>query len=689
MKHGTSFSVRATITAVVLLAVVLVTALPAPADDVLKFRSTSSDNGGMAYVWWKFSNASRTIQSGDCVEYDVYITNYVTGLGGIDIKNTDGTYWRDMAGWVDQNGVAGHPIASLAPYAYGRWFHRKLAAPAAAIGKTISYWDVATDGDYGANGNMSAQYDNVCITRNNTVVLWAYTTGVPSLNAKDFDNNNVVAYNLFYGPQGRTGTQTAAHFFFWHNSPWSDCDPNIMPYDPHGLPGYPWNGYGVGTAPAGYYNSTNQYWWESEFQDMKQAGIDIASILSWGEGPSPYFRTSTLSTYMVPALERSGVGIKVAMFDSCYSQAAEWNQYWGRGYLAYPDVLTDQNGNPTVPMPLSDSNNWWFFYGGKIRPFFQAIPQKYWATHNGAPIEQGGRPIIILYSGAYFTDINTYGPAMWSTIKALFAQDFRDANGNGITPFIVFENSWVMAAPGLLPADGWYAWGAAYYGPNIRQVGSYYCCEIGPGYDDRLIRSPGLYRDRDDDGQMVRWFNSTPDGVSVWNANVVMMETWNEMWEGTAIDRATDYPFSVGGYLPETYYMDSWRNLLTSTIGRNVVDATFLHTWEIPTAITRGSYLGQIATVRNDGYQVWDTNTVNLAGWLEDANGNMVANSTSFLGFLSSPARMGEQCRAAITVPPTWPTGSYYMRLDLIFSQTGQWFHGYGDTPVRIPVTIN
>ena len=85
------------------------------------------------------------------------------------------------------------------------------------------------------------------------------------------------------------------------------------------------------------------------------------------------------------------------MFDDTSSQECEWNWDNGRGY------------GTSVKMPLSDHNNWSYFYDRKIKPFFAAIPQRHWATHNRQTLEAGGRPIIITYTAAWFDDVATDG----------------------------------------------------------------------------------------------------------------------------------------------------------------------------------------------------------------------------------------------------------------------------------------
>ena len=84
-----------------------------------------------------FSTSTYTFQSGDYIEYDVKILNNVSGAGGIDIVNTDNTYFRDAANWYDQNGIGGNPGSDIKALAYNTWYHRMLAVPGTMIGKQV------------------------------------------------------------------------------------------------------------------------------------------------------------------------------------------------------------------------------------------------------------------------------------------------------------------------------------------------------------------------------------------------------------------------------------------------------------------------------------------------------------------------------------------------------------------------
>jgi hypothetical protein len=648
-------------TASALLRMVLV--LPAlagicRADDVIRFRVQPPASAAWIRDYWVISRKNRTVEPGDSIEYDVYLNCRAPGLGGIEIKNSDGTYWRDLADWHDQNGIPGHPNADISAYAYGRWYHRKLAVPSSAIGKTITQWEIAVDGYHGGNAPLSCQYDNIVVTNGGKVVLTIYQDGEADCVELDF-KRSAETENLLVGPIRKPNTQVGAFLFYWYDAPNNNASPNLMPYHPHGLVGDPWIGYN-----NGYYSMRNQYWWEAEFQDMRRAGVDIAALVCWGDALS-------VANYMVPALERSGCGIKIALFDDTTSECCEWNVDNGRSYF------------PDPKMPLSDQSNWVYFYDRKIKPFFAAIPRKYWATHNGASLEEGGRPIIMTYTAGWFKDVSTHGTALWQWVKDRFAADFKDANGNGIVPWVIHDHSWFQQG-GAGSADGHYAWGAAVCSGITYELADYRVSTIGPGYDDRLIRNPGTFADRYDGRRLVNSFN----GQSAFNSHLIMLETWNELWEGTAVQRCKDYPTSTGGFFPETYYIDLSRELVKSSVGLNELDATFLRTWEIPATFKRGSVMS--LKVRNDGFLPWTPGEYSLGGRLLDASTRQVIPGTErVLAGLPESVPSGGEVSIGFNVPSDWPNAtSYLIQLDMM--RGSEWFSSLGaDQPVTTLINLN
>ena len=147
-------------------------------EDVLRLAVTNDGTSGNHYLYQKFSDTPYTFQTGDYIEYDVKIENYVSGAGGIEIYNTDSTYFRDTAGWADQNGIGGHPESDISAYAYNSWYHRKLAVPASMISKTAAKWMVVCENNT-PNEVCIANYDNIVVTDGNgTVKKTVYKSAV-------------------------------------------------------------------------------------------------------------------------------------------------------------------------------------------------------------------------------------------------------------------------------------------------------------------------------------------------------------------------------------------------------------------------------------------------------------------------------------------------------------------------------
>lgn len=164
-----------------------------PSGDVLKFWEFAGTNTNLTnkYVYWKVSNAggySYTFKSGDYIEYDVMVNSlWASGMGGIDIATNNG-YFRDAAGWQDQNGLSGHPGTDLTRYAFNRWYHRKLQVPASMVGKTVQWWDFVGENDE-AGSSYRAVYDNMKVTNGGMTQLTVYNDGHPSLNQLDISND--------------------------------------------------------------------------------------------------------------------------------------------------------------------------------------------------------------------------------------------------------------------------------------------------------------------------------------------------------------------------------------------------------------------------------------------------------------------------------------------------------------------
>lgn len=154
-----------------------------PAGDLLQL-SVANDGSATAnrYSYNAFSSKSYTFAAGDYIEYDVLLGSAVTGAGGLDVTNSDGSYFRDISGWRDQAAVSGHPGSDISGYASAGWFHRKLAVPAAMVGKTAASWAVAGEYDTASAGYL-AKYDNITVTNGSGTVKSTIFAAAADFNA--------------------------------------------------------------------------------------------------------------------------------------------------------------------------------------------------------------------------------------------------------------------------------------------------------------------------------------------------------------------------------------------------------------------------------------------------------------------------------------------------------------------------
>jgi len=132
-----------------------------------------------------------------------------------------------------------------------------------------------------------------------------------------------------------------------------------------------------------------------------------------------------------------------------------------------------------------------------------------------------GKPIIFLYSAAFAAKQD---PAALDYVYTSFEKDFA------CRPYIVKEVSWQGKA------DATYAWGGA-LGPRWHDV-----LALGPGYDHHAVpgRKP-LVVDREDGKFYQRAWESLIAQNSKKRPNIVMVETWNELHEGTDICETLEY----------------------------------------------------------------------------------------------------------------------------------------------------
>jgi len=237
-------------------------------------------------------------------------------------------------------------------------------------------------------------------------------------------------------------------------------------------------------------------WHEKQLRDMLAAGIDFLLPVYWGapDGSNSW--------------SNEGLGPLV----KAWEKLALEGLHPPRIALFY-DTSTLQYNRSATHVDLSTEEGKRWFYA-TVRDFYSQIPPKAWFA-----IE--GRPVVWLYSAAFAAKQEESALAF---LREQFAADF------GCPPYIVKEVSWQGQA------DNTYQWGGAIE-PKFLGVAA-----LGPGYDDRAVPGRKHIVVARENGEFYRraWetlLSRQPEE----RPRIAMVETWNELHEGTDICETREY----------------------------------------------------------------------------------------------------------------------------------------------------
>ena len=237
-------------------------------------------------------------------------------------------------------------------------------------------------------------------------------------------------------------------------------------------------------------------WHAGELWMMKAAGIDVALPVYWG-APGAYskrdigFSVAGLGP-MVKAAQRLGEhSPKLGLF---YDTSTLLNDV--RGVLpegGKADLTTDAGRD---------------LFAQTIVEYFERVPRKLWATMDG-------RALVVLYTSAFAAE---WDKKLGSYTRMAFAKRFP-----GESVFIVADRTW-----GEMGQDRTTGWESTITGPKLFPG----VAQIGPGYNDSPV--PGRttpFREREDGN----YYRQSWQKAIAHKPELVLIETWNEMHEGTEI----------------------------------------------------------------------------------------------------------------------------------------------------------
>ncbi len=250
------------------------------------------------------------------------------------------------------------------------------------------------------------------------------------------------------------------------------------------------------------FNSSD--WHKKQLADCTKANIDFIMPVYWG-APGNYFQPGIIfSVQGLGPLQRAiqersmndQPSPKVAMF---YDTST-----------LLPNVRGEVNRNEKYDLRKAGGKE--IFYQ-TIRDFFYQIHPRHWAAIDG-------RPVVVLYGSGFaaYHDQSTF-----DFVYDQFQEDFH-----GLRPFIIRDHSWNAKTEAVT------SWGAALGGPKIFDR----VAQIGPGYNDTPVPGRSTPIRERENGNFYKWsWNQVLDS----DVQIVLLETWNEMHEGTSICHSKEY----------------------------------------------------------------------------------------------------------------------------------------------------
>ncbi|MCF7847461.1 MAG: DUF5010 domain-containing protein [Kiritimatiellales bacterium] len=276
------------------------------------------------------------------------------------------------------------------------------------------------------------------------------------------------------------------HFFYWYDN---ESKAHFINYDgTDALTDHPSRSEG--------YSYKTVAWWKREMLDVKDAGLDFILPVYWG-CPDAYDSWSFVG---LPPLVQA------------WEELIREGKRPPRVALFY-DTSTLQHNPQRWHVDLStDAGKRWFY--ASIRDFFSCIPPKMWAAVDG-------RPIVVLYSPNFAAKQD---PALFPFVRTLFVRDFAT------DMYLVKNVGWQGEADSLC------SWGGAL------GLKPYNVTSLGPGYDHSAVlnRQP-LVVDREDGKFYERQWKKLLSYNLHRRAKIVLVETWNELHEGTDVCDSEEY----------------------------------------------------------------------------------------------------------------------------------------------------
>jgi hypothetical protein len=278
--------------------------------------------------------------------------------------------------------------------------------------------------------------------------------------------------------------------------------------------------YGANGSQRGIYSACEPGFWRREMLDAQYAGLQFLLLNVYG----PDIEDGKLAS-LCDALATLEKPPKVALFDDTWT----WGKpYFGDFWKQKPD-LEDAEQVASI------------LYEAKWRPFYEAIDPRHWYRFKG-------RPFIYFYDGGTLAP-RERAAAVIARMKERFRADF------GEEPFVDVDDAFLADPDMPEVADATFTWmtldlpdkrSRSRLNDHVVDHAMVKWDSIGrdrPGElareDDRLFKDSAL---------LERVLSDSSD------AELLVLATWNDLGEGTGINRNYDY-YAGGRWLEPDHFM--------------------------------------------------------------------------------------------------------------------------------------
>ncbi len=424
-----------------------------------------------------------------------------------------------------------------------------------------AYWQIFGSAPPGGVSGSTIQTQ---VTNLTTLPYWrrvdtvnSFLLAAGSSKAKTYSNRWPNQYEFTTAPCKNNARDIGAVCMFFFTCPagspgWVNCGMDWANTHAYGMTGFDTmeNDNNNPGSNGLLTSSSNVGFWYRELMDARYAGLQFLMPNAYG----PDISNGSIDNLATALGQISGTGIasqvKIALFDDTSG--------WGVASYGAPWSTAPNMANTAAAAAA--------IYNDKWKPFFSKLPSQYWYT-------VGGRPLIYFYNGS--SSLGTAGSAaVIQAAKALFAQPVA-SGGFGVTPYVVVDRYYFADGNMNLTgtnADNEFIWDTLHSAPQAglsNNISSF--SANGVTVDHAIVKWDPLGRNYPAEPPSASThIANSGDGIikddsylvaalgNSQGSTFLTIGTWNDLGEGTDINRSYDY-YVNGAWEPPNYFMDDIR----------------------------------------------------------------------------------------------------------------------------------